>query len=121
MPSRVSAAPFCAPRSEAAIAVYPASASSSVGVGTAGSVRHPGTSGGGCPELAAATDSAAGRVWAAGAPRVARRAAVAAHRSDLLEVAMTAPGADSTNGIACAVVLPDRGAMKATIVSSQLA
>ena len=26
---------------------------------------------------------------------------------------MTAPGADSTNGIACAVVLPDRGAMNA--------
>ena len=31
---------------------------------------------------------------------------------------MTAPGADSTNGIACAVVLPDRGAMNATTVSS---
>ena len=48
----------------------------------------------------------------------ARSAAVAAHRSDLLEVAITAPGADSTNGIACAVVLPDRGAMNATTVSS---
>ena len=34
---------------------------------------------------------------------------------------MTAPGADSTNGIACAVVLPVRGAMNATTVSSQLA
>jgi hypothetical protein len=75
MPSRVSTAPFCAPRSEAAIAVYPASASSSIGVGTAG----------------------------------------------LFEVAMTAPGADRTNGIACAVVLPDPGAMNATIVSRQLA
>ena len=31
---------------------------------------------------------------------------------------MTGPGADSTNGIACAVVLPDRGAMNATTVSS---
>ena len=31
---------------------------------------------------------------------------------------MTAPGADSTNGIACAVVFPDRGAMNATTVSS---
>ena len=31
---------------------------------------------------------------------------------------MTAPGADSTNGIACVVVLPDRGAMNATTVSS---
>ena len=49
---------------------------------------------------------------------VARRVAVAAHRSDLLEVAMTAPGADSTNGTACAVVLPPRGAMNATTVSS---
>ena len=46
---------------------------------------------------------------------------MAAHRSDLLEVAMTAPGADSTNGIARAVVFPDRGAMNATTVSSQLA
>jgi hypothetical protein len=44
---------------------------------------------------------------------------VAAHRSDLLEVAITAPGADSTNGIACAVVFPDLGAMNATTVSSQ--
>ena len=43
---------------------------------------------------------------------------MAAHRSDLFEVAITAPGADSTNGIACAVVLPDRGAMNATTVSS---
>ena len=34
---------------------------------------------------------------------------------------MTAPGADSTNGIACAVVLPDPGAMNATIVSRHLA
>ena len=44
---------------------------------------------------------------------------MAAHRSDLLEVAITAPGAVRTNGIACAVVLPDRGAMNATTVSSQ--
>ena len=44
---------------------------------------------------------------------------MAAHRSALLEVAITAPGADSTNGIAWAVVFPDRGAMNATTVSSQ--
>ena len=31
---------------------------------------------------------------------------------------MTAPGADRTNGIACAVVFPVRGAMKPTTVSS---
>ena len=31
---------------------------------------------------------------------------------------MTGPGADRTNGIACAVVFPDRGAMNATTVSS---
>src|SRR5258707_495072 len=43
MPSRGSTAPFCAPRSEAAIAVYPASASRSMGGGTAGPVSPPGT------------------------------------------------------------------------------
>jgi len=36
----------------------------------------------------------------------------------LFEVAITAPGADSTNGIACEVVFPDRGAITATTVSS---
>ncbi len=41
----------------------------------------------------------------------ARSAAVAAHTSALFEVAMTAPGADSTAGIASAVDLPERGAM----------
>ena len=46
---------------------------------------------------------------------------MAAHRSALFEVAITGPGADSTNGIACAVVFPVRGAMNATTVSSQLA
>ena len=34
---------------------------------------------------------------------------------------MTAPGADSTNGIAWLVVLPDLGAMNDRTVSSQLA
>ena len=52
---------------------------------------------------------------------VVRRVAVAAHRAALLEVAMTGPGADSTNGIAWAVVFPVLGAMKSTTVSSQLA
>src|ERR1700730_14714477 len=51
-------------------------------------------------------------------PASSRSAAVAAHRSPLLEVAMTAPGADRTYGMDSAVVLPERGAMNATTVSS---
>ena len=50
----------------------------------------------------------------------ARIAAVAAHTSGLLLVAIAAPGADSTAGIASAVDFPDRGAMYASTTSSQL-
>src|SRR5580658_7047748 len=52
-------------------------------------------------------------------PDSARSCAVAAHRSALLLVATTAPGADRTYGMLSAVVLPDRGAMNAVMVSSQ--
>src|ERR1035441_5582811 len=52
-------------------------------------------------------------------PDSARGCAVAAHRSALLLVATTAPGADRTYGILSAVVLPERGAMNAVMVSSQ--
>src|SRR6185312_17343950 len=51
-------------------------------------------------------------------PTAARSLAVAAHRSALLLVATAGPGADRTYGTAIAVVFPDRGAMKAMIVSS---
>ena len=162
MPSRVSAAPFWAPRSETAIAVNPASASSSIGVGTAGSLSQPATSRRVCPEVAAARNRAASRSWAAG-PHRSRRCSSAtvstkcpASRCASSTVARPcsgfhhqvcgwwvmrcgsnshtrppaaarslrgggpqvgfvarwrspAPGADSTNGIACAVVFPVRG------------
>src|SRR5580658_5149487 len=52
-------------------------------------------------------------------PDSARSCAVAAHRSALLLVATTAPGADKTYGTLSAVVLPERGAMNAVRVSSQ--
>ena len=52
-------------------------------------------------------------------PGAARSPAVAAHRSALLLVAMTAPGADSTYGMPSEVVLPLRGPMNASTVSSQ--
>jgi len=51
-------------------------------------------------------------------PDSVRSCAVAAHRSALLLVATTAPGADRTYGMLSAVVLPDRGAMNAIRVSS---
>ena len=54
------------------MAVNPASASSSIGVGTAGSFSHPATSCRVCPELAAARSRAASRSWAAG-PQRSRR------------------------------------------------
>ncbi len=52
-------------------------------------------------------------------PFVARWAEVAAHRSGLLLVASTEPGAAMTAGTARAVVLPARGAMTARTTSSQ--
>ena len=54
------------------MAVNPASASSSIGVGTAGSFSHSATSCRVCPELAAARNRAVSRSWAAG-PHRSRR------------------------------------------------
>ena len=51
-------------------------------------------------------------------PRPTRAMWVRAHRSTLLLVATTAPGADSICGAARALVLPDRGAMSTTMTSS---
>lgn len=47
-----------------------------------------------------------------------RASLVRAHRSALLEVATTAPGASSTWGTATSLVLPERGAMNTTSTSS---
>ena len=54
------------------MAVYPAVASNSMGVGTAGSLSHSATLCRVWSELAAARDSAASRSWAAG-PHRSRR------------------------------------------------
>src|SRR5437870_1714860 len=51
-------------------------------------------------------------------PHSARPVWVSAHKSTLLLVATTAPGADKTCGAARLLVFPDRGAISTTMTSS---
>ena len=69
MPSRVSGAPFCAPRRLAARAPNPAAASSSAGIGEPASASHRPHSRSDRPEDAAARNRAHSRSWAAGPHR----------------------------------------------------